>query len=403
MHRRSANPRYWEVKFGFSQPDRLPSGGRAKDAYDPHSIQISIESQSGTIVIDQQILLAQFGTGYITVTGIELPEGNYNLTKFLVFNSAGEVIMASPVEGSEKAYLVADPLPLAFSIVAEDVNEIAVEVVAINEVEDTPEDFGYGIASFSLDPVETFSFNTWVRDYKTHVPLAANIMIQGFDVGQQLQLEHVFQSSVSSAVTIQLLNSIAYYRITVEYDGYYDLEYFLTRSQIERGMVCCDESDSFTLELASQDNYYRLPVSEFFEGPTNSLHQIFAFIPVDGCAETPWMDFGGFAPGSVEFEGSITEDDVMHSYSMGSLFLQNDNVGSDFFGVFYFQSNICNSHPAAQLIETSITCFRGLYELQLSFSWDRNAGLWQVGQLVLVDSPSFGYNPQQLFYQEYSY
>ena len=80
------------------------------------------------------------GAAYISEE-VEMASGDYILTKFMVINPAGEVILATPVEGSPLAYLVDDPLPISFSIVAGTATMIAPELLSVGNYD--PGDFGY--------------------------------------------------------------------------------------------------------------------------------------------------------------------------------------------------------------------------------------------------------------------
>jgi hypothetical protein len=117
---------------------------------------VSIEDMEGNSVIsDSLIPVYAFGTGF-TSENVELQTGDYNLTKFLVINPSGTVIYAAPIEGSPLAYLVNDPLPLNFSIRADQVTTVAPEVLLVGD--QTPGQFGY--ASFGMQIIKPLGFWT---------------------------------------------------------------------------------------------------------------------------------------------------------------------------------------------------------------------------------------------------
>lgn len=102
---------------------------------------VSVEDTEGNPVLtDELIPVYMFGTGFIS-DEVEMASGDYILTKFMVINPAGEVILATPIEGSPLAYLVDDPLPIAFSIVAGTATMIAPELLLVGDYD--PGDFGY--------------------------------------------------------------------------------------------------------------------------------------------------------------------------------------------------------------------------------------------------------------------
>src|SRR5512133_616076 len=77
-------------------------------------VMISIEDYSGNkIFTDKLIPLYSFGTGLLS-ENIEIPSGDFKLTKFLVIDAEGKVLYAAPLAGSEMAYLLKNPLPVKF-------------------------------------------------------------------------------------------------------------------------------------------------------------------------------------------------------------------------------------------------------------------------------------------------
>lgn len=121
---------------------------------DAHSLLVSIEDSEGGVVCDRKnIQLYKMGEGFISEP-LALEVGEYRLTEFLVLDDQEQVIFATPIEGSEKAYLVDDPLPIEFSVSKDVVTTVTPEVLDTEEA--IPEDFGYG--GFSFEVVETFVF-----------------------------------------------------------------------------------------------------------------------------------------------------------------------------------------------------------------------------------------------------
>jgi len=106
-----------------------------------YHIVVSIEDMDGNPVLtDELIPVYLFGTGFIS-DEVEMAAGDYNLTKFMVINAAGEVILATPVGGSPLAYLVDNPLPISFSIIGGTSTMIAPELLTVGDY--SPGDFGY--------------------------------------------------------------------------------------------------------------------------------------------------------------------------------------------------------------------------------------------------------------------
>jgi len=145
-----------EFSLGMPEESSKSLSGSLDDGIMSYHILISIDDMEGNnIIADSLIPVYAFGTGF-TSENVELQTGDYNLTKFLVMNPSGEVIYAAPLEGSPLAYLVNDPLPVSFTIVADQVTKVAPEVLLVGD--QTPGQFGY--ASFGMQIIKPLDFWT---------------------------------------------------------------------------------------------------------------------------------------------------------------------------------------------------------------------------------------------------
>jgi len=132
----------------------LKSDGILNDTVTSWHLMVSVEDMEGNpVVTDALIPLYVFGTGFLS-ENLDLEAGEYNLVKFLVINPAGEVIYATPVEGSPMAYLVNDPLPVYFRIFAGRVTTVRPEVLQVGD--QPPEQFGY--VNFGMQIVRPLDF-----------------------------------------------------------------------------------------------------------------------------------------------------------------------------------------------------------------------------------------------------
>ena len=109
---------------------------------------ISVMNENGDYVFEDEIIpLLMFGNEFITAK-IEMEAGKYLLTKFLVVNPEGRVVYATPLEGSPKAHLVNDPLPIDFSIRPDQTSRVIPQVLAV--MDNSPADFGYAAFGFEI-------------------------------------------------------------------------------------------------------------------------------------------------------------------------------------------------------------------------------------------------------------
>jgi hypothetical protein len=148
-----------KAEFSLSMPEegaKSSLGSSLDSGIMSYHIMVSIEDMEGNSVIsDSLIPVYAFGTGF-TSENVELQTGDYNLTKFLVINPSGTVVYAAPIEGSPLAYLVNNPLPLNFSIRADQVTTVAPEVLLVGD--QTPGQFGY--ANFGMQIIKPLGFWT---------------------------------------------------------------------------------------------------------------------------------------------------------------------------------------------------------------------------------------------------
>jgi hypothetical protein len=144
------------AEFSVGLPSDMDSKSGADSLTVSFQIMISVEDEAGNVVFaDKLIPLYTFGTGFVS-ENIEIEAGEYRLTKFMVINTSGEVVYASPLEGSSLAYLINHPLPLTFDIFASQVTRVLPEVLVVGD--QTPDKFGY--VSFGIQIVKPLEFWT---------------------------------------------------------------------------------------------------------------------------------------------------------------------------------------------------------------------------------------------------
>lgn len=124
---------------------KVRPGGRGNET--PASILISIQDSNGIKQENVKLNIFSFGSGYLS-ENLELPFGNYKLTKFVVFDAANTSIYATPLEGSELEKYVSDPLPIELGV-DDDGIQITPEVLIVSK-DDEPQQFGYSNFSFEI-------------------------------------------------------------------------------------------------------------------------------------------------------------------------------------------------------------------------------------------------------------
>lgn len=148
-----------EVVFLFSNITQ--NNLKSSSIDDAANIIISIKDAEGKYVYElKELPLVNFNGSFIT-NALALKPGTYQITQYIVADANGNAIYATPIETSELAYLVSDPLPITFTIKKDEVTKVVPEVISVEGK--TPKDFGY--ATFSFSVVETFNFSVGVFIY----------------------------------------------------------------------------------------------------------------------------------------------------------------------------------------------------------------------------------------------
>jgi hypothetical protein len=131
------------AKFSIAsieESNQLKSAWAENDLVSYH-VMVSVEDTEGNSVLTGHLIpVYLFGTGFIS-EALEMEEGGYRLTEFMLIDPSGEVIAATPLEGSPLAYLVRDPLPVTFTINGGTATIVAPELLAVGT--HPPSDFGY--------------------------------------------------------------------------------------------------------------------------------------------------------------------------------------------------------------------------------------------------------------------
>jgi hypothetical protein len=139
------------LKFGLELSDDSQLKAAAADT-EVVAALVTIQDEYGMVVFDKEPLeLLRFSDQFVT-RSLQLPVGQYTLTEFMLVDPSGEVLWATPVEGSPLAHLVREPLPHFFGIQPDETTSLDIQVVRVRDY--TPEDFGY--AQFYIGFVDRF-------------------------------------------------------------------------------------------------------------------------------------------------------------------------------------------------------------------------------------------------------
>ena len=107
---------------------------------------VTIVNEKGEEVAKDKLLTLELPNP-VKTQNIELPVGNYKITSFRMEYGSVNTHFATPVSGSAKASLVQHPLALSFTVEKNSANEIAVEVLHVQQGE-KPQQYGYASGAF---------------------------------------------------------------------------------------------------------------------------------------------------------------------------------------------------------------------------------------------------------------
>jgi hypothetical protein len=193
---------------------------------EPTELLISLENQAGEVIYkNEKIELFKFNDSYIS-TVISLKVGDYRLTEFMVVDANNNIVYVTPKEGSDKAYLVDNPLSIEYSILEDEVIKISPEVLSVENI--SPEEFGYNTFSFNI--VESFNFLTAVFKYNESTQnfelTAANILIESNN-------DTLYNNNLDAITNLITLNAdYDNYSITISKSGYLNYNYTFTKDSL---------------------------------------------------------------------------------------------------------------------------------------------------------------------------
>jgi hypothetical protein len=122
-----------------------------------YQLLISVEDMNGNSILNDKLVpLYTFGTSFVSAK-VEIKNGEFRLTRFMVMNPSGAIIYAAPVAGSPIAYLTSKPLPLIFNIYPGKVTTVLPEVLVVGD--QPPTQFGY--ATFGVQIIKPLDFYTY--------------------------------------------------------------------------------------------------------------------------------------------------------------------------------------------------------------------------------------------------
>jgi Concanavalin A-like lectin/glucanases superfamily len=213
-----------KLEFAFDLPSTNTRAKAESEAL--RFVVITVEDNAGNTVYDRKkIELYKFGEQYLSEP-VEFISGQYALTEFFVLNNEGEIVYATPLEGSALAHLVTDPLPIFFTITEDETIKVTPEVIAIDEF--SAEDFGY--STFSFDVVETVSFQLAVFTYDE---TTENFELTASNVSVTASGSQLFDQALPGLTNrVVVHDGYELYDVTVSKAGYQSYHHTFTKDSL---------------------------------------------------------------------------------------------------------------------------------------------------------------------------
>ena len=175
-----------KVNLTFSFVLKESKEGRTTDAelLPGVSVVISVEMNNGELVVDQEeVAIQKNAEGYVTAP-LKLPEGNYRLVDFMVLGQEGEVLYATPRQGSELSQGIPRSLPYSFAVNSKETFDNRIEVLETRT--ETAKRFGYNSFRRGLHSIKLQVYIA--KDNKLMRTSAEALIMKGLDTLRMYRL-----------------------------------------------------------------------------------------------------------------------------------------------------------------------------------------------------------------------
>jgi len=204
-----------EVAFSIdvinTKSDNSGKGATAYNLADAVKIILTIQNIDGsdTKYTSSEVKILQMNGSYYTQK-LVLKTGSYKLTEFVLIDTSGNTIYASPLAGSQEAQNITNPLPITFTVAKNATSPVNVQV--LSTAAHTPEDFG--LSHFPVSEIKTLSFMIGVLDNSSDNILPAKLTVSN---GAYSYVQNL-SSVLNNVVTVT--DGLTDYTLTVEYTGF---------------------------------------------------------------------------------------------------------------------------------------------------------------------------------------
>lgn len=215
---------YGKITIGISSANSLKKTTSDEDV--KYAVFSVVNSSGQTVYESKKIEILKIGTTY-TSNPIELQVGDYNLSKFMLLDKNDVVKYATPVENSQKADFVSNPLNIEFSIQQDEITNVTPEVVSADN--SNPSDFGY--LTFGFKIIKTFDIliSPFTFDPNTSV---MELTEADIEVKSDTSFAKIYKLNAATN-TITIKDELDNYVISVAKNGYKPYQKSFTYEEIK--------------------------------------------------------------------------------------------------------------------------------------------------------------------------
>jgi hypothetical protein len=222
--------------------------GRTATTAEPKSLLVTIEDRDGTTVVTRkELTLHKFGERYLSVPLTLKTSGasSYRLTEFMVTDAGGNVVLATPKEGSALAHVVTDPLAIEFSVNKDQITTVTPEVLEVNEG-NTPEEFGYGQFGFSLKETVPSVVSAFIKGDSNFQLTTAHLKVEGLrdTTSADTTAFWSYETELEAKANVLTFIKAPRYKLTITKAGYRPWVQNLTTKDVARIEAILESGDS---------------------------------------------------------------------------------------------------------------------------------------------------------------
>jgi hypothetical protein len=245
-----------KISFSLTSPAKKTSNGRTTNMASPTTVVVTIHSDDGKILKEHySIKLTSFGEGYLSepVAIIKSDQQKVLLSEFLVLDQDGQVLYATPLEGSSMAHLVTDPLDIEIALVDDQIVTVTPEVISVEN--SSPVAFGYSEFAFTIINKIEVILSAFIQNTISYELTNAEVKIEGVEDSLSITptILSTFETMLAAKANLISVQQYPAYRITVTKDGFDTWQKVMGLEHSQNVNIFLTESNDFDVYVAGYE------------------------------------------------------------------------------------------------------------------------------------------------------